>query len=234
MDIEETFGMDPIDIDIEKKLSKKAKEKLRAKKFGWTGFAEAFNNLIAWSTKFAPEKTQMIIRHFAQCQEYYKKGCQVEDIFKFSNEIRLKNPGLDSDWNEEKTVTEAYRKYVENPKKRRRSLFEKRDYSEEIGNGRGYGWGRGGRGRGRGRSPFLPRKGVCWNFQNGLHCSFGAACKFNHSGAPQSEYSNYTGQQGEQRAARGRGRGRGNTPQNYLNNYDNQQNNKYSKNNNKK
>src|SRR6185503_9940992 len=152
VDIEDTFGMDPIDIDIEKKLSKKAKEKSRAKKFGWTGFAEAFNNLIAWSTKFAPEKTQMIIRHFAQCQEYYKKGCQVEDIFKFSNEIRLKTP-VDSDWNEEKTVTEAYRKYVENPKKEKISFLKTRLFRRNRKR-TGYGWGRGGRGRGRGRSPF--------------------------------------------------------------------------------
>ena len=136
MDIEDSFGMDPIDIDLEKKLTKKAKENLRTKKFGWTGLSEALNSLVTWSLKFAPEKTPMIIKHFSTCQEYYKKGCQVEDIWKFSNEIRLKNPGLEADWNEEQTVTEAYRKFIENPKKRRRSLYEKRDFSDENGKGK--------------------------------------------------------------------------------------------------
>ena len=116
--------MDPIDIDIEKKLSKKAKEKLRAKKFGWTGFSEAFNSLITWSTKFAPPgKTQMIIRHFAQCQEYYKKGCQVEDIFKFSNEIRLKNPGLESDWKRRKNRHRSLQKIRRKSKKEEKISF---------------------------------------------------------------------------------------------------------------
>jgi hypothetical protein len=39
MDIEENFGMDPIDIDAGVKISKKAREFLKNKTYGWTGFA---------------------------------------------------------------------------------------------------------------------------------------------------------------------------------------------------
>lgn len=201
MDIEENFGMNPIAIDLKRQMTKKAREALSAKKFGWKGFCEAFTNLISWSTVFAPEKTLMISTHFKLCQQYNADGYLIEGIINFSNEIRLKNQGLDAQWDKESAETAAYRRFLGNPNaKRRRSLYEdKKD--TQTSNFRGT-W----------KSPRGGFKKRCWSFARGVHCSFGAACKFSH-GADLHGF-------GRGEAMRGRGRGRGNFPYN-TNNYPN-------------
>src|SRR4051794_9353956 len=52
IDIQDNFGMDPIDIDA---LSKKIRETIKGKTFGWGGFSAAMTKLITWSTVFAQQ-----------------------------------------------------------------------------------------------------------------------------------------------------------------------------------
>ena len=214
MDIKQNFGTKPVDDGLKKKMTKKAKEAIRSKTFGWAGFASAFNHLITWSTVFAPDRTNMIAKHFSNCQDFYERGDWVGNIAKFSDEIRLQSQGAKANWNDQELVTKCYRLFLEQPKKRR-SLLHEGDSSQSRANFRGRGR-EGFRGRSKGPRDNEGRsKGpqkICWNFTSGGHCPFGADCRYIHSVAPQNREERY-GRGGG--AKRGRGGGRATASANY-------------------
>ena len=55
---------------------------------------------------------QLVTKLFSICQDYHRNGYDLQKIFLFCDEIRLKNQGLNADWGSEAATTPAFRNHL--------------------------------------------------------------------------------------------------------------------------